>query len=576
MQPQDSPEAKNAQPTEDEEKSNQLAEAQKLKEEEELKNQRLFKCVADHKTEEVSELLSKGANPTYYDPKTGMTCLINAAILGYDDIVRILIKYNACEQYLIQNEEKDTANVNEPDEFKKPKVAAIVGKYNPLHWASYKNHLRVVWLLLKEGLSPTDIDIYGNTSIHQASAGGSLEVLECFMNKGVYLQVKNSRGHEPYDMATTSKMKEAFKNAFKAVKCSNNNCANPKFDFLNVRHLCVNCRNFFCKKCCIYYITHEKVESTEKIRPVNLCLTCHEQSKNYEKKIRESFAVNDFHKVDALYNEIHSQTIELDVKLANDFEIYHTKLKHELEISTLCKSLAYVPDYRTIKKSVKILNDKLENAKLNKIDINSEITREVNDNTRRLLAERNLRFTIEEYTATIATSTPDLVNKLQELIDKAKEFKVAEEYTSKGTVLLGKMNENIRAHNILAKLENYPQRVYPEPEIIDPKKKKKKEKKKEEDPKKKKKFKRKKREPPFIYPEWAVELKSVISEVDTLNQLLKKANDIYLDKEFISKVQIQQARFKKEIWFRKKLEDEAAQAAAEAKAAKEKARKKKK
>jgi hypothetical protein len=53
--------------------------------------------------------------------------------------------------------------------------------------------------------------------------------------------------------------------------------------------------------------------------------------------------------------------------------------------------------------------------------------------------------------------------------------------------------------------------VYPEPEVVDPKKKKAK---KEKDPKKKKIFQRKKREPSFIYPEWAVELKALVSEVD--------------------------------------------------------------
>ena len=36
------------------------------------------------------------------------------------------------------------------DPFQKPKVASVVGRYTPLHWASYKGHYKVVWLLLKE------------------------------------------------------------------------------------------------------------------------------------------------------------------------------------------------------------------------------------------------------------------------------------------------------------------------------------------------------------------------------------------------------------------------------------------
>ncbi|MFN9902676.1 MAG: hypothetical protein ACK55Z_28625 [bacterium] len=33
-----------------------------------------------------------------------------------------------------------------------------MGKYTPLHWASYKGHYKVVWILLKVGMSALDID----------------------------------------------------------------------------------------------------------------------------------------------------------------------------------------------------------------------------------------------------------------------------------------------------------------------------------------------------------------------------------------------------------------------------------
>jgi hypothetical protein len=65
-----------------------------------------------------------------------------------------------------------------------------------------------------------------------------------------------------------------------------------------------------------------------------------------------------------------------------------------------------------------------------------------------------------------------------------------------------KMNGNIRAREILQMLLDYPEREYPEVEIVDPKKKKQ-QPKKEDDKKKKKK---KKKEPPFPMPEWANEL----------------------------------------------------------------------
>jgi ankyrin repeat protein len=52
------------------------------------------------------------------------------------------------------------------DPFVKPKDAQKVGKYTPLHWASYKGHYKVVWILLKEKMSPLDIDHDGNTCVH--------------------------------------------------------------------------------------------------------------------------------------------------------------------------------------------------------------------------------------------------------------------------------------------------------------------------------------------------------------------------------------------------------------------------
>lgn len=62
-----------------------------------------------------------------------------------------------------------------------PKDPQKYGRFYPLHWASYKGHYKVVWILLKEDMSPLDIDMHGNTSVHQAAASGSIKVLSCFL-----------------------------------------------------------------------------------------------------------------------------------------------------------------------------------------------------------------------------------------------------------------------------------------------------------------------------------------------------------------------------------------------------------
>lgn len=164
----------------------------------------------------------------------------------------------------------------------------------------------------------------------------------------------------------------------------------------------------------------------------------------------------------------------------------------------------------------------------------------------------------------VPVSTREDVNKLEELTKIASEQAVNNEYTSASDTLITKMNGNIKARDILEMLLDYPEREYPEPEEIDPKKKKSK-----EEPKKKK---RKKKEPPFPIPEWATELEAVISQVNQMQSLISDRENLQLDEEFVSKVNVQLGRFKKEIAFRKKLEEEA-RLEAELKKMKKKAKK---
>jgi ankyrin repeat protein len=64
--------------------------------------------------------------------------------------------------------EEDATDTN------KIRKASEIGRYNPLHWAAFNGHNKVVWTLLRKGFSPLDIDMCGNNSIHQAAAGGRL------------------------------------------------------------------------------------------------------------------------------------------------------------------------------------------------------------------------------------------------------------------------------------------------------------------------------------------------------------------------------------------------------------------
>ncbi len=50
------------------------------------------------------------------------------------------------------------------------------------------------------------------------------------------------------------------------------------------------------------------------------------------------------------------------MKLKHQAEVMHLKLEKELDIKTFISTVAHIEDYKTILKSVKILNDKVAAA----------------------------------------------------------------------------------------------------------------------------------------------------------------------------------------------------------------------
>lgn len=220
-------------------------------------------------------------------------------------------------------------------------------------------------------------------------------------------------------------------------------------------------------------------------------------------------------------------------------------MEKELDIRNFIKSVDHVDDYKTILKSVKILNDKVEAAKELEVDLDAGLLGDVNRCTSRLISERNLRFQMESIK--VYQSTHETVEELNNLIEKAQDTTVAPQYRDQAEKVRQQMSGNIKAREILQMLLDYPQREYPEMEIFDPKKKKGAPAKKEEV----KKPKKKKKEPPFPTPEWALELDAVVAQVRNMETLLADSENLHLTPEFIQKVNLELARFKKEIAFRR-------------------------
>lgn len=67
----------------------------------------------------------------------------------------------------------------------------------------------------------------------------------------------------------------------------------------------------------------------------------------------------EYHTVHNVLIKIDKAKLDIDVKLKHEAEVMHTKLEKELDIKNFINSVLHVDNYKTIRKSVSILNKKL-------------------------------------------------------------------------------------------------------------------------------------------------------------------------------------------------------------------------
>jgi hypothetical protein len=174
-----------------------------------------------------------------------------------------------------------------------------------MHWASHKGHVKVVWLLLQANMLPLEIDMHGNTSIHQAaSVEEGLKVLKCFMSRGCDVGVKNARGHTPLDLATSDDTRQLIQKALKTMVCPGKKCGGSKFSFQNVRYYCESCTNFFCRMCSVQTWVFENKNSHQKERPVCRCLQCQDKISKAETDLQEAMEAHEFHTLNKVLSQI--------------------------------------------------------------------------------------------------------------------------------------------------------------------------------------------------------------------------------------------------------------------------------
>lgn len=143
--------------------------------EEEKVNNDFLTAVRENITEEAKSIMTnrkfKNKLDVNYVDNEKWTPLLWASCNGNEELVNLLMEKHAHSSYTISNnneiieyDEKDAEEESNP--FQKPKDARKVGRYTPLHWASYKGHYNLVCKFLKKDMNPLDIDMYGNTAVH--------------------------------------------------------------------------------------------------------------------------------------------------------------------------------------------------------------------------------------------------------------------------------------------------------------------------------------------------------------------------------------------------------------------------
>ena len=124
-----------------------------------------------------------------------------------------------------------------------------------------------------------------------------------------------------------------------------------------------------------------------------------------------------FQTVDTALNAILKGEVDIDIKLKHEAQRLHLRLEKELDIRNFINSVQHVDNYKTIKKSVKILTEKQDTAEALGVKLDTYLVDEISQCVARLLSERELRYEMEN--TEVPACTPKSVKSLDELIETA-------------------------------------------------------------------------------------------------------------------------------------------------------------
>ncbi|PFH37207.1 ankyrin repeat-containing protein [Besnoitia besnoiti] len=360
-----------------------------------LKNKRLLEACSLNDTEKAAHLIDDGADCCYEDSKQ-WSPLLWASTNGNLVLVRKLLAAGAATTYLDhgygyaaadnltkQGSSMDTRGSRSRSPAPSDRTCRRK-RYTPLHWAAFKGHLRIVWLLIKAGLSPHARDALGNTVLHQAAAGGDVATIKTILSLGVDVDAKNGRGHTAVALAGTEGSKRILEAASAATQCK---ATGEHFSYKVMRHMCSFTEAFFASTAVNMFWTFETAEDEAKEKPVTWCHEAMRQNQAAEARILAALDSESLEEVDAAL--LGTADFTVCPKLRR--RILHQKSK--LEAETALRQAMDIPElsgddgfFEAIELLSAAINDgvskecnegvlKAARTKLRKIETELEITR---------------------------------------------------------------------------------------------------------------------------------------------------------------------------------------------------------
>jgi uncharacterized protein len=167
----------------------------------------LLKAVEEDDAATVSAYLGKGLDPNTTDAE-GNTLLMLAARQGYEDLVRVLIRWKASPGR--RNAYGDT-----------PLMAACLDGYlnvakllvaagapvdgpgwTPLHYAAFEGHAEIVGYLLDVGANKNALAPNGYSALMLAVRNGHLAAARALLDRNPDLAIRGQRGETALSIAT--------------------------------------------------------------------------------------------------------------------------------------------------------------------------------------------------------------------------------------------------------------------------------------------------------------------------------------------------------------------------------------